>query len=111
VIDVDQTLMPGTGRRMTRNLQNAIDALGDSARRTTVAAMYVASAESTTTLGPIMLAMAREIELQGLREQAAWEAAMRAVAEPEPDVPPLPGPTGTATFYFDPDDDGVLRLT
>jgi hypothetical protein len=59
-----------------------------------------------------MLAVARELELQGLREAAAWEATIDAITEPELDVPPMPKPTGTVAWHFDPDDqDDGPRLT
>ncbi len=84
------------GRRMTRQLADAIDALAASDRKVVVAALT----ESTGRLAGVHHALALEVQLAGLLHDDALrhlEADVRADI-PEP---PLPEATG-GTCWYDP---------
>jgi hypothetical protein len=89
-----------TGRRMTRQLQDALDGLGESRR--TVAAAFDQVADSGTPLAPIYRAMALELRLAEMAERDTLDRLTAEHHDGLPDGPPLPRPSGPV-WHADPD--------
>jgi len=86
-----------TGRPMTGQLQAALDNVG-ARDRALMAAAFQTQAGRT---GPLLRALALELQLCGLREDAiiaAAEASLAATDEPERPFPPSPTP-GLELWY------------
>jgi len=88
-----------TGRRMTGQLQAALDNVGARDRALVVAAFQVQEGRT----GPLLRALALELQLAGLREYEAIKAAEASLAATdEPDRPYPPSPTPGLELWFDP---------
>ncbi len=86
-----------TGRPMTGQLQRALDEVG-SRDRALIAAAFQTQEGRT---GPLLRALALELQLSGLHEYAvitAAEASLAATDEPERPFPPSPTPNLHLTF-------------
>ena len=94
------------GPPMTVALARVLSDLSPSQRRSATAALFVAGRESKGSLGPLLLGLALEVQLAGLRQQAAWQAAVDELSSDDGDQPPLPTATGTASLFVDPDEHG-----
>jgi len=85
-----------TGRPMTGKLESALDNL--SARdRALIAAAFMTQEGRT---GPLLRALALELQLSGLREYGAIQAAEADLANE--DDRPWPQPPAGPTMWFDP---------
>jgi len=88
-----------TGRPMTGQLQAALDNVGSRDR----ALMAAALMEQQGRTGPLLRALALELQLCSLREDAAITAAEASLAaSDEPDRPFPPSPTPGLQLWFDP---------
>ncbi len=88
-----------TGRPMTGQLQAALDQVGARDRKLMAAALL----EQQGRLSPLLRAVALELQLAGLREDATLaqsEADLAASDEPERPFPPSPTPG--LELWFDP---------
>ncbi len=86
-----------TGRRMSGQLEAALDRVGARDRAMIAAAFQVQEGRT----GPLLRALALELQLCGLREHEALtaaEASLAATDEPEPPFPPSPTP-GLELWY------------
>ena len=88
-----------TGRPMTGKLESALDNV--SARdRALIAAAFMTQEGRT---GPLLRALALELQLSGLREYGAIQAAEESLAaSDEPERPFPPSPTPGLELWFDP---------
>ena len=88
-----------TGRRMSGQLQAALDRVGARDR----ALMAAALMEQQGRLSPLLRAVALELQLAGLREYGAIKAAEASLAATdEPERPFPPSPTPWLELWFDP---------
>jgi len=86
-----------TGRRMTGQLEAALDRVGARDRAAIAAALQTQQGRT----GPLLRALALELQLCGLRELeaiTAAEADLAATDQPERPYPPSPTP-GLALWY------------
>jgi len=88
-----------TGRRMSGQLQAALDRVGARDRKLMAAALL----EQQGRLSPLLRALALELQLAGLREHAALTAAEADLAGDEPDRPYPPSPTPGLELWFNPE--------
>ncbi len=88
-----------TGRPMTGQLQRALDSLGARDRAMVSPAFQTQQGRT----GPLLRALALELQLCSLREDAAIAAAEGALAaSDEDDRPYPPSPTPGLALWFDP---------
>jgi len=88
-----------TGRHMTGQLQAALDQVGARDRALIAAAFQTQQGRT----GPLLRALALELQLAGLREYATIAAAEASViASDEPERPYPPSPTPGLELWFDP---------
>ena len=88
-----------TGRPMTGQLQAALDNVGARDR----ALMAAALMEQQGRLSPLLRAVALELQLAGLREYGAIQAAEADLATDEPERPFPPSPTPGLELWFNPE--------
>ncbi len=89
-----------TGRRMSGQLEAALDNVGARDR----ALMAAALMEQQGRLSPLLKAVALELQLAGLREHEALTAAEASLAATdEPDRPYPPSPTPGLQLWLDPE--------
>ena len=95
----DEPMFTTTGRPMTGQLQAALDNVGARDR----ALMAAALMEQQGRLSPLLRAVALELQLAGLREYGAIQAAEESLAaSDEPERPFPPSPTPGLELWFDP---------
>ncbi len=88
-----------TGRPMTGQLEAALDRVGARDRAMIAAALQTQQGRT----GPLLRALALELQLCGLREDAAIAAAEGALAaSDEPERPFPPSPTPGLELWYDP---------
>jgi len=88
-----------TGRPMTGQLQAALDNVGSRDRALMAAALMAQEGR----LSPLLRAVALELQLAGLREYGAIQAAEADVAGPASEERPFPpSPTPGLELWFDP---------
>ena len=88
-----------TGRRMTGKLEWALDNVG-ARDRALIAAAFMTQEGRT---GPLLRALALELQLSGLREYGAIAAAEADLAGPASEERPYPpSPTPGLELWFDP---------
>jgi len=87
-----------TGRPMTGQLQAALDNVGARDRAAVAAAFQTQQGRT----GPLLRALALELQLCGLREDAALAAAEADLASDEPERPFPPSPTPGLELWYDP---------
>ena len=87
-----------TGRPMTGQLQAALDNVGSRDRALMAAALMAQEGR----LSPLLRAVALELQLAGLREYGAIQAAEADLATDEPEPPFPPSPTPNLHLTFDP---------
>ncbi len=87
-----------TGRPMTGQLQAALDRVG-ARDRALIAAAFMTQEGRT---GPLLRALALELQLSGLREYEAIQAAEASLAGDEDERPYPPSPTPGLQLWFDP---------
>jgi len=95
----NEPMFTTTGRPMTGQLQAALDNVGARDR----ALMAAALMEQQGRLSPLLRAVALELQLAGLREYGAIQAAEADLAaSDEPERPFPPSPTPGLELWFDP---------
>ena len=89
-----------TGRRMTGQLQAALDNVGARDRALVAAAFQVQEGRT----GPLLRALALELQLCSLREDATITAAEASLAAKDEDERPYPpSPTPGLELWLDPE--------
>jgi len=95
----DEPMFTTTGRRMTGQLQAALDNVGARDRALVAAAFQTQQGQT----GPLLRALALELQLCGLREDAALTAAEADLAGPASEERPFPpSPTPGLELWYDP---------
>ncbi len=92
----DEPMFTTTGRRMTGQLQEALDNVTGRDRALMVAALQTSEGRT----GPLLRALALELNLAGLREHEAITAAEADLAVV--DDRPWPQPPDGPAMWFDP---------
>ncbi len=96
----DEPMFTTTGRPMTGQLQAALDNVG-ARDRALMAAAFMTQEGRT---GPLLRALALELQLSGLREYGAIAAAEADLAGPASEEPPFPpSPTPGLQLWLDPE--------
>lgn len=98
----DDEVVRTTGRRMSRQLQDAIDGLYGKQRRVTRAVLTEVGHDDS--YGRLLRAVLLELDLSDLRSQAVIRRIEQDASADLPDGPPLPRPAAGAWW---PEDDGA----